>query len=278
MILKINSTKLLELLENFYVLTGIRIVLFDDEFREIISYPANLGEFCSIVKQNPIFKKQCEKCDKNAFDNCKKTGQLQIYKCHTGLIDVAAPIKDNNIILGYIMFGQILDSEDKQTAFNMIESKLLHSKLEIDEFKEAFFKLSYKSNQQIKAAASIMEACACYLWLSELVSVKIERMLSKMDRYIESHLAEPFTIQDICETLQISRSKLYVISKQYYGMGISEYIKKKRLEKAKKLLMETELSIGEIAILIGISDYNYFYKVFKKETNISPGQFKSMNI
>lgn len=276
MALKINSSKLMELLEGFYVLTGIRIVIFDDESREIISYPVQPEEYCALIKQNPNARKQCERCDLNAFEKCKKTGHLQLHKCHAGLIDVAAPIKDNNVILGYVMLGQILDAQDKQAAFKDVEHNLYHYETDINIFKEAFFKLSYHTSQQIKAASQIMEACACYLWLSEFISVKLERIVNKIDKFIEQHLSEQFTVYDICKELQISRTKLYEISSECYGMGLAEYIKKMRISQAKKMLSETDYSINEVSAMSGISDYNYFYKVFKKETGLSPNQFKKL--
>jgi ligand-binding sensor protein len=264
MALKINSDKLMELLEDFYVLTGMRIVIFDDELKEIISYPVQPEAYCALIKKNPKSRKQCERCDINAFDRCRETGHLQMYKCHAGLIDAAAPIKDNNVILGYVMLGQILDTPDKQTAFKEIEHNLQHYETDINIFKEAFFTLSYHSNHQIKAASQIMEACACYLWLSELVSVKLERIVNKIDRFIEQHLAEQFTVYELCKELQISRSKLYEISNKCYGMGLAEYIKKTRILQAKKMLCETDFPINEVVARSGISDYNYFYKVFNQ--------------
>lgn len=277
MSLKVNSAKLMELLESFYTLTKIRITIFDDEFKEIISYPEHHCEYCALIKQNPITKKQCDRCDVDVFDKCKKTGLLQIHKCHAGLIDVAAPIKENNVILGYVMFGQILDTKDKQAAFNEIEKSLRSYETDIGLLKEAFLKLSYRSSSQIKAASQIMEACACYLWLSELVLVKMERVINKINKYIDQHLEEQFTVSEICKELNISRSKLYQISKQYFGMGLGEYIKKKRISKAKEILCDTDYSINDVAAMCGICDYNYFYKVFKKETGLSPSQFQKQN-
>ena len=40
-----------ELMENFYTLTGIRIVLFDSEFNEILSFPSNEVSFCSLLQK-----------------------------------------------------------------------------------------------------------------------------------------------------------------------------------------------------------------------------------
>lgn len=48
-------------------------------------------------------------------------------------------------------------------------------------------------------------------------------------------------------------------------MGLAEYIKKRRISQAKKMLSETDYSINEVSTMSGISDYNYFYKVFSQD-------------
>ncbi|MDR3552582.1 MAG: PocR ligand-binding domain-containing protein [Clostridia bacterium] len=277
MALKINSTRLMELLKDFYLLSGVRIVIFDDECREILSYPQQPMEYCALLMGDAIAKKQCDRCDLTAFEKCRVTGNLQIYKCHAGLIEAVAPIKDNNETLGYVMFGHVLDSQDKEAAFKEVRQRLSHYETDIGTLEKEFYKLRYRSHQQIKAAASIMEACACYLWLSELISVKAERLVSKIDKYILSHIEEQFTVQQLCCELQISRSTLYKFSMRYYGMGIAEYIKKQRLQEAMRRLLKTDDAVSLIAEQVGISDYNYFYKIFKRETGLSPRRFRIAN-
>ena len=57
-------------------------------------------------------------------------------------------------------------------------------------------------------------------------------------------------------------------------MGIAAYIKKLRMEKAKELLKQTDLTISQVAAQTGFSDYNYFCRVFKKETGIPAKKYR----
>ena len=68
----------------------------------------------------------------------------------------------------------------------------------------------------------------------------------------------------LCEQLGIGRTKLYEIFKTELGMGISQYILRRRMHRAKKLLRTTDLPIKQIADMVGFADYNYFGRVFKK--------------
>jgi len=61
---------------------------------------------------------------------------------------------------------------------------------------------------------------------------------------------------------------------QYTSGGVANFIRKKRLEKAKLLIKTTEMKIPEISNAVGFSDYNYFLRVFKKQFGISPKKYR----
>lgn len=268
--LKINSEKLKELLMDFYILTKIRIVLFDNEFNKIMSYPEKECDFCTLIKSNEKAKKECLQSDLHAFQTCCNTKKLYMYKCHAGLIEVATPIQINDIVLGYVMFGQIIDKSNKTDEKMSVLKRCLKYNLDNEKLATIFDKLTSKSKEQIKAASKILESCACYLWISELVKIGNESLFLKIDKFIDKNIKEDITIKMLCDRFSVSRSKLYEISNKYFGMGISQYIRKKRIHLAISVLEKENCTMNEVCTLVGINDYNYFSKMFKKETGLSP--------
>lgn len=100
----------------------------------------------------------------------------------------------------------------------------------------------------------------------------------QIDNYIQEHLTEDIDVMDICARFQIGKTKLYEIAKESYGIGIAEFIRRQRIEKAKSLLLNTpELTISDVASHCGFKDYNYFFTVFRKLTGKSPKDFSSEN-
>ena len=57
-------------------------------------------------------------------------------------------------------------------------------------------------------------------------------------------------------------------------MGIEQLTRKLRVDAAKKLLTQTTLPVSEVAARVGYDDYNYFIKVFKKETDFTPAKYR----
>lgn len=60
-------------------------------------------------------------------------------------------------------------------------------------------------------------------------------------------------------------------------MGFSKYINSKKIEAAKSLLITTELSVKEIANMVGVPDDNYFSRIFRKYVGVSPIEFCNEN-
>lgn len=265
-----DTEKLYEIMAHFYTLTKIRIVMFDDNFNQILSVPDKDCGFCGTLKENTMLNERCKLCDTNARSVCRNTNNIHTYTCHAGLTESIAPIKMNGIILGYIMLGQIIDKSKKKKKKNEILS-YAHDYTNLD-LAEEYDKLTTKSKKQIEAAANIMEACACYLWANRLVRVNEDCLSVLISTYINNNLTADLSVDALCSHFRISRNKLYKISRDGYGMGIAAYIRKKRVENAATLL-KSGSTVVKAAISSGFEDYNYFSEIFKKETGILPSKY-----
>ena len=111
--------------------------------------------------------------------------------------------------------------------------------------------------------------------LQELKQVSEKRNVEKeVKQYVKDHLADDLNISRIAEIMHFNPQYLARTYKAETDQGILEYITTERIEAAKKLLVETNIPVKEIAALVGYQDYAYFTRVFKKETGISPKQYR----
>lgn len=94
-------------------------------------------------------------------------------------------------------------------------------------------------------------------------------------KLIHENYAVINSIEELSRSLDISKYKISRLFHATCGMTAMQYLTKIRMEKAMELLSQTKLNLGEIARLTGYSDENYFSKVFRKLTGISPGKFRS---
>ncbi len=108
------------------------------------------------------------------------------------------------------------------------------------------------------------------------VSKKIDRkFINEFSSIVESNIAnENFGVDDICKEIGISRVQLYRKVKAVLGLNVNDYILGVRMQKAKYLLLNEDLSISEISFKVGFSSQAYFSTVFKSKFGFTPSEFK----
>lgn len=272
-----NRKELQELARYFYNITNTLISIYDEKENKICAYPDTLCEFCSEVRKNPILEQKCLHNDAAAFKVCKETRKTHTYHCHMGLVEVATPIVYNNIILGYMLFGQITDSEDKVALMSNISSVIKEYSLPSDILLSALQNISYHSDEYIQSISRLLEMCANYIWLNSIISIKKESLAFSLDLYIKDHIREDLSVGKICHEFNISRSALYEVAINNFGCSITEHIHQYRNEYAKKLLREAAMTVSEVAEAVGIADVNYFIRFFKKRNQCTPKAFQKRN-
>jgi AraC-like DNA-binding protein len=102
-------------------------------------------------------------------------------------------------------------------------------------------------------------------------------LVDKATAIIETELGSLETVDALAERVGLNVNKLQQGFKYMYGSTVNEYIQKQRLELAKRLLLNTELNISEIADMLGLSSKSYFSKIFKQAFALTPSEFKKKN-
>ena len=92
--------------------------------------------------------------------------------------------------------------------------------------------------------------------------------------YIENNVAKDISLNEISEKLNISSYYFSKLFKEETNEGFVEFLTKRRVEKAKEMLKDPAKSIKEIGSSCGYSDPNYFSRIFKKATGMTPTEYK----
>ncbi|MGL6195423.1 MAG: helix-turn-helix domain-containing protein [Thermoguttaceae bacterium] len=122
---------------------------------------------------------------------------------------------------------------------------------------------------EIKGTAGFMQDCTK---TSELL-----RPMQEMDSvvsYIFEHYSEKISIESLASILYLSVSQFERRFKHIFQISAQDFIQKVRLDTAARMLVETDLSITQIALHTGFYDSSYFAKKFKKYSGTSPYKFR----
>ncbi len=94
-------------------------------------------------------------------------------------------------------------------------------------------------------------------------------------RYVEEHYFEDISLTSVAAAFRVDRSYLSKAFKQVTGSNIMLAIAKRRIEKAQEYIRQRDLSLTEIADLVGYGEYAYFNRVFRKIAGTSPSEYKA---
>ncbi|RED58550.1 response regulator transcription factor [Cohnella lupini] len=141
-------------------------------------------------------------------------------------------------------------------------------------YKEALDKVMDASTlEDIGDAVKEVSLFAIDSFSGEDMSPVIKQVL----RYIQEHYAEALTLKSLGQQYHIHPNYLGQLFHKQTGDTFADYLNKFRIDKAKKMLLDSRLKVNEIAKQVGYWEIGYFYKQFKKHVGIVPSEYKGLH-
>lgn len=172
------------------------------------------------------------------------------------------------------MYGQLLYDEDLPGQWEDTRRRCADLFPDTDMLRQAFHQVRRMSAAYIEASSHILAACVGYIRLEQLMKGR-QDLWEGMQSYIAQHLTAPFTLQDMADALSVSVATLCRTARENSGKTVGALALEGRLTQAKRLLAGTDLPVAEVAAQVGIADYNYFSRLFRRETQMSPRRYRA---
>ncbi len=113
--------------------------------------------------------------------------------------------------------------------------------------------------------------------LQQLRGPKTSEYVKNAMDYLSKHYPETIKIKELADIVGINRSYFASSFKKATGYSPKAYLLSLRMEKAKTLLVTTEMPIGSISTAIGYEDALAFSRIFKRHTGLSPTDYRAQN-
>ena len=259
-----DENQLSRLLENFSALSGIRASVLGSDGRILCS--GGPAAFCEL------------------FGNCggacgEWTDQesVHVYRCHAGACAAVLPIH-----LGmqsappvWLCAGPFLEAGDAEEQWKRVQFALDWFDGDHAALRRAFLRLRQLTPEEQTACCGMLETLADSMRHRNLIWAAGETDLQRLEHFLDEHYMDKLSLASISAQLHIGRTRLCALAKQLSGGHTLFYmIAQRRIERAKALLAQSDSPVSAVAEAVGISDYNYFSKVFRAAVGATPSEFR----
>ncbi len=276
--------------------TGLAIVMVDYKGEPVTEHDG-ICDFCKMIRQDPEMGKYCKKCDVTGSLESIMTGKPCAYKCHFSIIDVAIPIIKNGIYLGAIMAGQVRADErsDKYKSLNIADDVDFEAKKQ--SLKKYYDRIPVLSEKQIDNSIDLIcrfgesflqkevnnkddETGKAALHVGDSIpntQKANNRIISDALDYIYSSCTYRISLSDVANHCYVSIPYLSKLFMKELGENFTAFMNRIKVERARQMLIGTDMSVREISDFLGFNETGYFIKIFKKQMNQTPLKYREQH-
>lgn len=269
-----DTEKLTRLIKNLQKFTGVRTNALDADGGDI-RLSAEHTDFCALINADAEGHRRCMSCDAAAVQKCREARGIYSYRCHAGLCETVLPVCESGMPIAYLIFGQLLSDEPVKQQWENTREALSWYAGDLDELYDAFLLLRRFSPRERGEYAEILSALAEYIQQESIICSAEYTDAQRLELYLDAHYMEELSLSGISRALGMGTTKLCAVAKELSGgKTLTSLIAERRVRAAETLLRRSDEPVSAIAGRVGISDYNYFTKIFKSVTGVTPRVYR----
>jgi AraC-like DNA-binding protein/ligand-binding sensor protein len=236
--------------------------------------------FCSLMAKS---NRSCAGCLQVQEElTTSDPGESVSVTCFAGLSDTAIPVSAGDKVIGFLQTGQVALNHPTAAGFSRVKSQLTAwgTKVNAEKLKNAYFHSKELSKRQYEGTLHLLEVFAKHLSIvANEILVQREHEESPFIReaknFIKTHQAEALSLKQIASALNMSTFYFCKMFKKGTGLTFIDYLARTRIESTKKLLLNPNLRINEVAYDCGFVSLTHFNRIFKRVVGKSPTAYRS---
>lgn len=203
-------------------------------------------------------------------------------RCFAGMLESAVPLKAGPTLVGYLRIGQVLPKAPAATEFEEVAQQLLdqgHSESAVAKLETAYLETRVMDREQYHGCLTMIAAFSLQLGehLNRLLIVEQKTdhpMVQKAKQYINAHLEDRILLDEIAKYCLVSPFHFCKLFKQSTGMTLTEFVNRRRVEWAKRKLLDPQARVTEVAYDVGYQSLSQFNRSFLKYAGQSPTKYR----
>lgn len=266
-----NYALLSKLLTDYSNVLGSKISIWNEKLEPTDAHDEKSNDICTLIKQHIEYR--CRTTDNAALNKSRNLDNAFFYHCHFGFIEIMVKEYIENIPF-YICIGPFRDPKTerkmKRKISNFCKSVGVSSNVYLNHYKNIPLFEEEKYHSIVTILKTIIHRCI----EDKIIAIKDDYFESTIDPFIKNNIEKNYSVLELSEKFKLSSKKFHQVIRKATGLTPKQYITKLKIDKAYNEIILTTKDLQQIASDIGIEDYNYFIKLFKRTKGNTPKYFR----
>ena len=239
----------------------------------------NENPFCALMAERSRTCGACLRTQQELTEAAKSAPAT--VSCQFGLCESAVPVRTGGKTIGYLQTGQVFRRKPTEAQFERTAKLAKDGGVTVsrEEMHEAYFNTPVLPAKRREAAINLLNIFAGHLGIvSNQIMVQNANaeppMIARAKQFVEEHHKEALSLGMVSRAVSMSTFYFCKMFKKGTGINFIDYVVRVRTEKAKHLLLNPNLRIGEIAYEVGFQSLTHFNRTFKKLAGQSPTEYR----
>ena len=261
--------------------TGLPLdfVSADEPLRLPYAGHENESAFCRLLREGT--GQSWETANVLVLTEAEMSGNNVTTETIGGMMETAIPIRYGITTIGYLRLGQARQNQPTEAGFKQAMSRLTEKRglHDMTQLRKAYFEVTVIPVNRYSGIVEIVNVFAHQLkdHINRLVLMKLKvepPAVARAKQFIVENLIENLSLDQVASHSGVSPFYLCNSFKKATGLTLTEFIGRLRIEKAKKILLNSLLSISEIAYDVGFNSLSQFNRMFSRYVGASPTKFR----
>ncbi len=259
-------------LQRFSYLTCIWCCYTDPSGKPLI-LPEDTSMFCSRMFSDSVGGIRCINCiSANCVQAHKGKNEYRTSRCHAGVNEIVVPVYYRFELVGNIVFSSIPMRHLPEHALERAV-KDMKDLVVTESLRRSFLRIRQMSVSEISSCAKMLLSGVSAIYAEADPHAESCGLEQRLENYIRANYTERLTLEKIARALSVGKTKLCAVTAMH-GSTVMTLVNEIRIEEAKKLLETTCLRIRDVSEQVGVSDPNYFTKLFRAYTGETPRDYQ----